>query len=146
MGRGPHKCPRAGSRAHAALERLHAIGGKTVLLDWMRALGYAGTIVAFERDVLGVLARAQLIAINGPFLSITGAGLDALGVPVHAPAPAAPALVAAPYTVADRPLNAARHRPRPALTREGALDFLKIPSLMCGARVPHKSVLAGDER
>lgn len=139
MGRGPHKGPRAGSRAHTALVQLHAIGGKATLVDWMRALGYAGTLVAFKRDVVGLLARGQLIAISGPIFSLSRDGLDLLGIPVDAPAPEAPALVAPQYTVEIRDLDVKRHMPRPMLPREGSLDFLRIPSVMCGARVPHES-------
>lgn len=145
MGHGPNKGPRAGSRPHAALVQLQALGGRLTRLDWMRALAFAGKISAFERDVVDALTRYKLIEVDGPVYTISRDGLDLLGIPVDSSMPVALALVAPRYTVPIRDLDLRRHMPRPMLTREGALDYRNIPSVMCGERIPYSSVLAGDK-
>lgn len=150
MGRGPHIGPRAGSRARIALEKLHKIGGRASLLEWMRALEYTGSIVIFKRDVI-----SHLDGVKGEWLMIFGtdagyeindAGLDALGIPVDAPAVAAPVLVGARYTVGLQELNTRRHCARPMTPREGAFGYRDIPSRMGDERVPYKSSLAEHNR
>lgn len=150
MGRGSHIGPRAGSRARIALEKLHEIGGKASLLEWMRALEYTGSIVIFRRDVI-----AHLNGVTGEWLMIFGgdagyeineAGLDALGIPVDAPAVAAPVLVGARYSVGIQELNTRRHCARPMTPREEAFDYRAIPSRMGNERIPYKSSLAEHNR
>lgn len=135
MSAGHHKGPRAGSRAHGWLVKLHEIGGEATTHGWTTATGWAGSNESFVAEAAKLVAQGVIFR-RGDLYVISEDGLDWLGVPLDAPRREAPAIVAPRYVAPKRELSQ-RHIVRMPLTREGAHDYKNIPSLMGEQRVAH---------
>jgi hypothetical protein len=133
--------PRAGSRAYRALEALHALGGSSYVTAWLKATDWCESTAEFERQVVGALTRARHIFSRNNQYVITDGGKARIGALPEAYETSAPAAPVAPRYVAPKADLSARHKVRLQPMREGAFDYLSIPSLYGSTRVDHKTSL-----
>lgn len=134
---GRFTLPRAGSRAHLALTALHQIGGRADLRGWMNACTWAETIREFERVVVQRVEFLKLVDAGADGYKLTRYGIEHLGLDADAPPLVAP-VVAGPRTVASGQALTRKHMMRMPLMREGALDYLAIPSRIGDQVMPHQ--------
>lgn len=138
--KGPLDGPRAGSRAYLALKKLYEIGGFATLSDWMVATGWTTTVNSFHAEVVDRLAVRQKIFARAGGYAISDDGMLHIGVEPDAPR-TTPGVLASPRLApAQRPLQA-RNMVRLQPMREGAFDYLSIPSRLGSHRVEHKTSL-----
>ena len=138
--KNPLDGPRVGSRAYLALQKLHALGGGATAEAWLKALGWDMSLHCFHHEINRLTLRHKVFLRDQAFF-ISDDGKAHLGQPLDA-APCAPAaVVAPPYVPAPRPLAP---RPRLQAMREGAFDYLSIPSLHGSKRIEHKTALVVD--
>lgn len=133
-----YRVPRAGTRADIAVRKLLQLGGRADLNDWMRAIGWIGTITSFERDIVNSLTRCHVVRIEAGQYAVTQRGRDYAG-PVVGTATSTAGQVAGPRHVPSKALLSDRHSARAGLVREGALDYAQIPSRYGSQRVAHKA-------
>ena len=79
-----YRVPRAGTRADIAVRKLLQLGGRADLNDWMRAIGWSGTITSFERDIVNSLTRCHVVRIEDGQYALTQRGRDYVGPAVGA--------------------------------------------------------------
>jgi len=128
-----------GTRKWDALDYLEAAGGEMDYKEWANDLA-PGRVTRFEAEVVEFLLRLKMIYVSGGRVMIMNAGRWAIGRGVEVQA--VTLSVAAPRTAPPvRPL-AKNHMVRPVVSRPGAFDYARIPSLMGGQHVPHHSVVA----
>ena len=133
-----YRVPRAGTRPDIAVRKLLQLGGRADLNDWMRAIGWIGTITSFERDIVNSLTRCHVVRIEAGQYAITQRGRDYAG-PVVGAVTSTAGQVAGPRHVSSKVPLSARHSARAGLVREGALDYAQIPSRYGSQRVAHKA-------
>lgn len=133
-----YRVPRVGTRPDIAVRKLLQLGGRADLNDWMRAIGWSGTITSFERDIVNSLTRCHLVRIEAGQYAITQRGRDYAG-PVAGAVTSTAGQVAGPRHVPSKAPLSARHSARAGLVREGALDYAQIPSRYGSQRVAHKA-------
>lgn len=136
MSAGHFKGPRAGSRLHSWLAKLHEIGGEASAYAWIKAAGWDGSNQKFG-SCIGQLIAQGVVYQRGDLYLVSEDGLAWLGVPLDAPRREAPQIVAPRYNAGIRPLST-KNIARMPLMREGAHDYKNIPSLMSGTHVPFK--------
>lgn len=124
-----YELPRRGSAPHLCLSALNNIGGEASIQSVMKVRNWRGSIALFRTDMMERLMRNGLIDLAGDWCAITPAGRKYLGIKIEEAEGPAPALVGPRYVAPIRPLNVARHRAALPM-REGALDYMKIPSRM----------------
>ncbi|UOD30718.1 hypothetical protein INH39_02940 [Massilia violaceinigra] len=138
--------PRAGSRAYVALVKLHGIGGQGSINAWMNATGWSGEIRTFYSEIVTKLMIRKQVSTRDDIYFLTDVGREHIGVDCDAPPVAPPVLVGTRYAAPVRPLSS-RHIVRAMPMREGAFDYLSIPSLQGATHVQHKTsltVVPGD--
>ncbi len=136
--------PRVGSRAYLALQKLHSLGGGATAVAWLKAMGWDMSMHCFHHEVSRLTVRHQVFLRDQAFF-ITDAGKTHLGESLDAPPCVPGAVVAPPYVPSPRPL-AAGNKVRLQSMREGAFDYLSIPSLHGSQRIAHKTALVVDTR
>jgi hypothetical protein len=133
--------PRAGSRAFMALKKLNDMGGQASVAEWMRFCAWDITVKSFRAECVDkLLVRMKLFA-RGDIYFISDDGMIHLGLSPDAPRSAPHGLVPAPQAPAQRPLRS-QNKVRLQVMREGAFDYMAIPSLHGSVRVEHKTSLA----
>ena len=138
-----HTGPRAGSRAHLALVKLHQISGTASSRSWLNALTWCGSIKSFDTDVVKVLLDMKMIFSRGFEYAITDEGLEHLGIAIDAPPRPAPVIVESRYVAPKRELSR-KNMPNVRLQREGSFDYRDLPSRHGHAYVDYKSSLKVD--
>ena len=133
-----YRVPRAGTRPDIAVRKLLELGGRADLNDWMRAIGWNGTITSFERDIVNSLTRCHVVRIEAGQYAVTQRGRDYAG-PVVGAATSTAGQVAGPRNGPSKAPMSARHSARAGLVREGALEYAQIPSRYGSQRVAHKA-------
>ena len=133
-----YRVPRAGTRPDIAVRKLIQLGGRTDLNDWMRAIGWSGTITSFERDIVNSLTRCHVVRIEAGQYVVTQRGRDYAGPFVGAATSTAGQVAGPRHAPSKAPLSA-RHMARAGLVREGALEYAQIPSRYGSQRVAHKA-------
>lgn len=129
--------PRPGSRAHHALASLHRFGGRADLRTWMTACSWSESIREFEQVIIARLQYVRLVDVDADGYQITSAGIEQLGLDADAPPAVAPVVATSRTFVSDRALSS-KHMVRMPLMREGALDYLSIPSRIGDRAMPHQ--------
>jgi hypothetical protein len=142
--RNPLDGPRAGTRAYLALRKLYDTGGGATAADWLKALGWDMSLHMFHHEIRHLTIRRQAFLRDQVFF-ISDDGKKRLGEPLDATPSVQLTLVAPPYTQPWRPM-AASGKPRLQAMREGAFDYMSIPSLQGDARVAHKTALVVDQK
>lgn len=137
MSAGSHSGPRAGSRMYLCLVKLHQLGGRASRSGWMGSAGFAGTLYAFGLEVNKLVAQG-VVYERGDEVLISDDGLRWIDVDVDAPLPEPLPIAGPPYVPPQRALSRS-NMPRLRLMRDGALDYLAIPSLHGGDRIEHKT-------
>jgi hypothetical protein len=136
----PRKGPRTDSRAYLALVQLHKDGGQAEPVAWMQAVSWTDGLGHFKRVVVNPLLQFRLVIERGAKIALTDHGLTFLGAAGAAPAPER-VITPATYVPPQRGLSA-RHMPRLAVMRPGALDYRDIPSRMGDLLIPHATTTA----
>lgn len=131
--------PRRGSRSYRALAALFE--GPMIQATWMEMSGFDQSRAEFQRDVVQMLLRWQLVAKHGEHYLLLDAGLQYLGVSRQVQDPGAPA--PGRYVPPMQPLSA-RHRHAPCVVRPGAFDYRDIPSRCADIHVPFKSSIKAE--
>lgn len=121
-----YRVPRAGTRPDIAVRKLLQLGGRADLNDWMRAIGWSGTITSFERDIVNSLTRCHVVRIEAGQYALTQRGLDYAG-PVVGGTTSMTGEVAGPRHAPSKAPLSPRHMARAGLVREGALEYAQIP-------------------
>lgn len=129
--------PRRGSSPHLFLTALNNIGGGASVQTLMSVRNWKGRIALFRSDILARLIRCELVIAVNDQVAITNAGRTYLGIKVESDDDYVGQLPGPRYVAPMRPLNVARHRTA-APMREGALDYMSIPSLMGVESVAYK--------
>lgn len=132
--------PRRGSSPHLFLTALNNIGGEASVQTLMSVRNWKGRIALFRADILARLTRCDLVVAVNDQVAITNAGRKYLGVKVEGEEAYVGQLPGPRYAPPMRPLNIARHR-APAPMRDGALDYMNIPSRMGAEVVCYKGAL-----
>ena len=133
-----YRVPRAGTRPDIAVRKLLQLGGRADLKDWMRAIGWSGTITSFERDIVNSLTRCHVVRIEAGQYAVTQRGRD-YAAPAVGVATSTAGQVAGPRHAPSKAPLSARHMTRAGLVREGALEYAQIPSRFGSQRVAHKA-------
>lgn len=128
--------PHPDSRAHRVLAGLHAFGGRADLRMWMSACAWPESLRKFG-VVIDRLVYLQLVEPGADGYKLTPDGAEHLGVDIDAPPVVAPAPAASRTFTSERPLTT-KHMMRMPLMREGALDYLAIPSRIGDRAMPHQ--------
>ncbi len=131
------------TRTAIALEALQTIGGKATLRHWLLAIDWKRSADNFDEEIATRLMTSGLVKMCGEMYVISSYGQEFLQVPVDAPPVAPPVIVAPQYTGEKRTLSA-KFITRMPLTREGALDYLKIPSRIGDQRIEHGTKSLAD--
>lgn len=130
--------PRRGSAAANALVTLDGAGGKLTLSSWRTIIGWKGSGLQFDQNVVNRLLRAGLITIAGYQVVIAPAGHRFIGLEGEE-AIGKPAQPAGPrYTPPIRALDLGRYRP-PQVRRPGSMDYRNYPSVMGGRAYAYRS-------
>jgi hypothetical protein len=140
----PLSGPEPGSRAYHALKKLDSIGGGASLAQWMLAAGWTSTVNSFHMAVVNPLLVRHKVFVRDATYYISDDGMVHLGLDPEAPRAPLPAIVGPRYVAPNRPLatrNMVRLRDVRDI-REGAFDYLSIPSRMGPHTVSHKHSLA----
>jgi len=137
---GPLDGPRAGSRAYLALKKLNEIGGRATVPQWMAAAGWTTTVNSFNAEVVDRLIVRRKIFVREDAFVISDDGLAHIGVEPDAPRMPPPALAGPRLAPPQRPLQP-KNKVRVQLMREGAFDYLSIPSRHGSHVVEHKTSL-----
>ena len=138
--KGPQDGPRAGSRAYLALKKLNEMGGHATVSQWMSATGWSTTVNSFRTEVLDrLIIRKKIFEREGAFF-ISDDGLLHIGVEPETPRMPPPVLAAPRCAPPQRPLQS-HNKARLQLMREGAFDYLSIPSRYGSHVVEHKTSL-----
>lgn len=140
------KPPAPGSRAYMALKKLQELGGASERHAWMNLAGWSGPVKSFHAEVISKLVIRNLVYERESAFHISDDGRSLLGVDLDAPREPARELVGAKYV---RPIGELPQRPKLRLTvmREGAFDYMAIPSLCGNQRLAYKTsivVVNGD--
>lgn len=135
--------PRKGSSPHLALNALNNLGGEATIQAIMKVRNWRGREKPFQDEVMSRLTRCLLVDVMGGNCIITNAGRKYLGIKVEQEngfvgEPAGPRLV-----TDKRELNIARHRPTRPI-RDGAMDYMNIPSRMGVETVAYKGQIAAS--
>ncbi len=131
--------PQSNTRAYKLLLVLRQLGGKAPQSDLFDVCAFAGVTAGhFEREYVSRLLRQNLVRRESDEqLRIEPAGLTAIGCAHEIKLSDHPTMATPRQAPPPRPLskaNMASARP----LREGALDYLKIPSLMGDERHEYK--------
>lgn len=129
--------PRRGSGAALALMALHNTGGRSTASAWALLLDWKGNATHFKNNIIDRLRVCGLIVAAGELVEITPEGYRYLGINTAPIADAARPAAGPRYVAPMRPLNVARHCAA-APMREGALDYMTIPSRMGAESVSYK--------
>jgi hypothetical protein len=132
--------PRQGSRAYVALKKLNDMGGQASVAEWMRFGGWNMTVRSFHAECVSKLSVRMKIFARDDVFVISDDGLLHLGISPDAPRLAPAALGAPRYVGPKRPLQS-QNKVRLQIMREGAFDYMTIPSLHGSVRVDHKTSL-----
>ncbi len=127
-----------------ALKKLHAVGGQVNQDGWINTAGWCGTVMSFQKEIVSKLVVRELVFLHCGQYKITDAGLAHIGVDLDA-APAPPPVVAGPRYVPPQRELSQRHKVRLSLMRDGALDYMAIPSLHGSTRLMHKMNVKVDD-
>ena len=137
-----YRVPRTGTRPDIAVRKLLQLGGRADLNDWMRAIGWSGTITSFERDIVNSLTRCHVVRIEAGQYALTQRGRDYAGPAVGAATSTAGQVAGGRYVPEKRALSVA-NMVRAPLARPGSFDYASIPSRMGDQRVPHGLAMPG---
>ena len=137
-----YRVPRAGTRPDIAVRKLLQLGGRADLNDWMRAIGWSGTITSFERDIVNSLTRCHVVRIEAGQYTVTQRGREYAGPIAGAATSTAGQVAGGRYVPEKRPLSVA-NMVRAPLARPGSFDYASIPSRIGDQRVPHGLAMPG---
>jgi hypothetical protein len=131
-------CHRSGTKTNMALMKLYALAGAATLIEWRKALKWNQPAGLFDTEVIFPLVQHGMVFRRRDNWYITDSGKRAIGIDPDVscgggeivPPPAAPATYRPPLS-------------RPSLLRtipirDGALDFLDIPSRHGDQSIPHR--------